>query len=99
MTQDDWKWYREPLIPTHNIGVTDTGRHHLDQNLVRARIVEVDLFDNERSAHLTHNRCLCIRSHVTLPVRLSLGNKPPSIRFGINSTISKIPDANLLQKS
>jgi hypothetical protein len=50
MTQDDWKWYREPLIPTHNIGVADTGRRHLDQNLVRARIVKVDLFNNERSS-------------------------------------------------
>tara|TARA_B100000929_G_scaffold252349_1_gene212730 strand:- start:165 stop:365 length:201 start_codon:yes stop_codon:yes gene_type:complete len=64
MTQNDWKWYREPLITAHNIGVADTGRRHLDQNLVRARIVKVDLFDYERSARLTHNRCYCVRPHV-----------------------------------
>ena len=63
MAQDDWKWYREPLIAAHDVGMTYSGCRHLDQDFTRTRIVKIDLFDYERPTRLAHYCCCCSSAH------------------------------------
>lgn len=58
--QDRGKMVGERAFEESQIGVTEPGGHHVDENLPSNRRGDIHLFDGERSANLAHHGC----SHV-----------------------------------